>query len=278
VNKKERERLKRAKPDTELEARSKSKDRKARIEQLWLEITSGHLVLKESDKELAKHPLVVALAELGELQKCELEYLTQFQRNWEWIHARYPRELENLSSASLDAELWPEVKKWAEQRPSKKVYEAKRSRYGAVVGEIERQFGGPEEFDFLLGKFGPPRGYCLDDIFAGNGVNMWRLQELFGIHRNRFPPRLRNSKKGRERLYDYRAVVKIMDALLAEKPLERKGPARGRPSRLWLSDRDLRTRVLSGIKARINSLAVSERIRAAFLAVVRRHLSNSAKK
>jgi hypothetical protein len=145
---------------------------------------------------------------------------------------------------------------------------------------------------------------CLDDIFRGGvgevkmlpgfagwppsavdtRTNMRRVQELFGMHRNRFPRRLPSRTRDREIVYDWRAVVMIMDALLSEKPEERKG-ARGAPRQIWLSDPDdpgLRTRVLSRIEARIKSLSVPEQIKshikAKFLAVVHRHLLDSAHK
>jgi hypothetical protein len=287
VNKKERERLEQEDTERESKARSESEDRKARIKILWQDFTQ---TTPGRVKKLAKGELGKILVELVELEKCEIEYLTQFHRQWERIHAYYRDELEKLSRASLHAEhaelwpvLWPEIKKWAEQRPPKNVYEAKRRRYNwSDVGEIEQQFGGPERFNSFLGKVVSPTGDCLDSIFAGNGVNMWRLQELFGIHRNRFPsklpsPKKEHERKGRERLYDYCEVVEIMDALLGEKPTERKRPARGRPLRLWLSDPDLRTRVLTGIGGRLNEISVPKDIKAAFVAVMHHHLPDSAK-
>jgi hypothetical protein len=96
-------------------------------------------------------------------------------------------------------------------------------------------------------------------IFMGQShrVSKPGLQRLFGMNRNRFPKNLPGKKDGRETWYRFRAVEKIMRALLSE-PKERKTSARGAPRQLWLSDLsdpDLRMRVLSGIAARINNLA-----------------------
>jgi len=105
------------------------------------------------------------------------------------------------------------------------------------------------------------------------------------MHRNRFPrnlTRFKNDRNRRETLYDYRAVKEIMEALLSEKPRERKTPARGSPRRLWPTDSTLRTPVLSRIEARLNGLSVPEQIKphikAEFLAIVHRYLPDSAKK
>ena len=91
-----------------------------------------------------------------------------------------------------------------------------------------------------------------------------------------------------------------MEALLSELG-KHKSPARGRSKRLWLSDPVLRTRVLNGIKERIMSFATELRekleirledkadqdklfhlwqkeVADQFLAIVRCHLPDSAKK
>ena len=57
--------------------------------------------------------------------------------------------------------------------------------------------------------WGPP-------IVNDTVTNMRRLQFLFGIHRDRFPKELRGRRMGKIIVYDWRAVVKIMDALLNE--------------------------------------------------------------
>jgi hypothetical protein len=246
------------------------------------------------------------LVELAGLQDREIEYLTRFRRDWERILAYYPEQLKNLSTESLMVEVRPLIeKRVAEERP-KEVYERKRRWYqwaGAGVGLIGREFGGTGEAEWrkssLSGLFGPPyQPSCLDDIlrggvgevkmlpsFAGQPLtavdtvtNMRRLEVLFGMHRNRFPKKLPSRRMGREIVYDWRAVVEIMDALLSEKPGERKRSARGRRRLLWLSDPDLRNRVLSGIEALVNSRSVQNEIGSAFLTLVRRHRADSAKK
>jgi len=112
---------------------------------------------------------------------------------------------------------------------------------------------------------------CLDDIFTAGAVKMERLEEWFWMDRGRF------GKLPTEGPYNYRAVLTIMDRLLSEKPSGRK--TRGRPLRIWLSDPEVRKCVLRRIRARINSLSsMPEQIKAEFLALVRRHLGDSAKK
>ena len=59
----------------------------------------------------------------------------------------------------------------------------------------------------------------------GHRIREPGLQNLFGMHRNRFPKNLPAKEDGRETWYDYRAVVKIMRALLLEKP----GKAKAQP-------------------------------------------------
>jgi hypothetical protein len=262
-----------------------------------------------------------SLHQLAELQDREIEYLTQFRRELQRIHTHYPEQLENLRSATTYAELMQI--KLPEPTPKRK-YELKRGGHhwaGAGVGLIEYEFGGAREAELrkstLTGLLAPTDDdpiwqrmvapTCLDDIFAGGTVHMdnsekevgflpqhWYwipqpgLQLLFGMDRNRFPNNLRsfkNPRNRRETLYDWRAVVKIMDALLSEKPREREKPSRGLPLKLWLTnpdDPDLCEHVLSGIEVRIKSLSVPEQIKphikAEFLEVVHRHLSDSAKK
>lgn len=248
------------------------------------------------------------LVDLATLQDREIEYLTQFRRELEQIRAHYPAELENLSTASLMAEMLPATHLLSKEKP-KKAWERKRGGYrwaGAGVGLIEYEFGGGAEaelrkrmlrFPSAVGPYAPayqPR--CLDDILRGGvgevkmmpsffgqppitvdtRTNMRRLQDLFGMNRNRFPKNLRPRRMGTQIVYDYRAVVEIMKALL--KPSDRTRLARGAPRRLWLSGSALRARVLSGIEARLKNLSAPKHIQAAFLPVVRSHLPHSAKK
>ena len=149
---------------------------------------------------------------------------------------------------------------------------------------IEYQFGGAaeaklREFSPLSLGNSPYEPTCLDDIFAGATVNMQRLEDLFfAIDRHRLSEALQGVQKRR---YNYRAVAKIMDVLLSEKP-RKKRKRRGRSLRNpWLddpNDPNRRSRVLNGIKARINRHSVEEEIRNTFLAVIQCHLPNSGKK
>jgi hypothetical protein len=197
---------------------------------------------------------------------------------------------------------------------SKQQYDIAR-RYVPVVGNIEWEFGGvrppgtSDMNDSAMNCLKPPDPpTCLDDIFAGHSVNMQALVVLFGRERHLLATLARRRiKKGRETLYDYRTVTDTMDFLLSENPRKRKKRQR-RPSREpWLSDPPahewrpvnafwevrhycrslrssvrelLRTRVLTGIEARINSLSerVPKHIKSAFLAVIRHHLPDSGKK
>jgi hypothetical protein len=190
-------------------------------------------------------------------------------------------------------------------------------RYVPAVGEIEWEFGGvrppgtSDMNDSAMNRLKPPEPpTCFDNIFAGHAVNMKGLIMLFGRDRHLLAKLARVPiKKGRETLYDYRAVKDIMDALLSKKRRKRKSSARRRPPReRWLSDpphapdwrpvnafwrvrhycrsvrgtvrEPLRTRVLTGIEARINGLSerVPKHIKSEFLAVIHRHLIDTGKK
>jgi hypothetical protein len=237
----------------------------------------------------------------------------------EQIRRHFPNELEKLSDDSLMADAMAAASIWASTQPqptAKQKYERKRRRWRRnFFNSIEYQFGGAAEAEqrkplsplYSL-RYEPT---CLDDIFAGETVNMQRLEDLFfGIERHHLGKIL----QGKKRQYDWRDVVKIMDFLTSEMPRKkRKRP--GRPTRKpWLNGLDLRTRVVSGIEARIKridnvllSIALEEadlskltdkelglvrtvfkhfrgyaewqkKIADPFLAVVHRHLGNSGKK
>jgi len=297
LSKKEYEQLERKEAELESDARSESEDRQERIKVLWDAITSGELA--QDAKDLADNELIRSLTELAQKQKCEIEYLGKFRRELELIRAYYPEKLDNLSSASVFAALQPLIEKLcAEEKPNKE-WERKRGRYRRL---IECEFGGDAEANLrkssLFGLSGLPyQPSCLDDILRG-GVgevkmqpsffgppiavdtvtNMRRLQDLFGMHRDRFPKEPRGRRMGTKIVYDWCAVLKIMDTLLSERCERRKRSVRGRPRTLWLSHPDLCNRVLSGIKARINSISVPKEIATAFLDLVRRHRVDSAKK
>jgi len=198
------------------------------------------------------------LVELVGLQDREIEYLTEFERKWEQILA-YDREgLENLEIKSWRA-LHPFSCELASAETPQARYERKRRRYTwAGVGKIEREFGDPraalwQTNPILAPLIAGPPPTCLDEILTGGGVNMVTLQELFGIDRHRLGAAAGvEIKKGR--LYYYSTVMKIFGFLLSESERpNRKGP--GAPKVHWLSERDVRTRVLEGIESRIAQIA-----------------------
>src|SRR5436309_9087767 len=121
--KKEYERLERERVEHEEKARIESEDRRERIKVLWdldeqqLRAAKNPKERKRKEQELKAKKLkellksvrdstgnddlvdrVSELIELAALQDREIEYLVQFQRDCERIHARYPEQLENLSS------------------------------------------------------------------------------------------------------------------------------------------------------------------------------------
>ena len=244
------------------------------------------------------------LVDLVGLQDREIEYLAEFRRDWELIRNHDPQELENLYSASLMSLM--RQASYLPKRKGKAAWEYKRHGYklSGGVGLIEYEFGGAGEAEWrkrplagLSGLLYEPT--CLDKIFRGGAVKRHDgekevffighghhrildpgLQRLFGMNRNRFPKNLPLAKKvGRETWYDFRAVTKIMERLLLKgKPPECKTPARGRRLELWPINPDLKMLVLSGIEARVMTIASRKEIIRAFVNVVRRHLPDSAKK
>jgi hypothetical protein len=289
--------------EQQLKATTKNPKEKQQKEQELKEQKLKELLssVRESVEDANVVDQVAELVELAGLQDREIEYPNQFRRDWEEIDAHYPERLENLSFMSFRAAWEPLFETLAEEKP-KKAWERKRGRYrwiGAGVGLIEYEFGGDGEAKWRKSSLSglshlPYQPSCLDHILRG-GVgevkmqpsfwgppiavdtvtNMRRLQFLFGIHRDRFPKKLRGRSMGKMIVYDWQALVKIMDALLSE---PRKRAVRGRPRTLWLSDPDLRNRVLSGIEARINSISAPKEIATAFLDLVHRHRVDSAKK
>jgi hypothetical protein len=233
----------------------------------------------------SKNPLVVLLAGLVIAQKREIESLVKVSQLFTFTQA-------------------------GQKRTSKQRHDIGR-RYVPVVGKIEWEFGGvrpPHTSDMndsarnCLKPPEPPT--CLDDIFAGHPVNMRDLVQLFGRDRHLLSKIPGVTIKWR----DYRTVTGIMDALLNGKRRPPKSSSRGRPKREpWLSDppatnwrpvnyfwpirhycrslrsnvrKPLRTRVLNGIQERLDGLSerMPTHIKSEFLAVIRRHLLNSAKK
>lgn len=192
---------------------------------------------------------------------------------FETIRRYCPNELENLISASGHREFRAFVSALSDtllEPPPKRKYERKRRKWHrSFFNSIEYQFGGGLENESknqtLLFRPDDPvyksvlssMQDCLDDIFAGQNVNMLRLEDLFfGIERHRLA-KLVSLEDKKRRKYGHRVVVKVMDALLTKNPRKkRKRSTPGRPRQMpWLNDADLRTRVLSGIEARIKGIA-----------------------
>jgi hypothetical protein len=284
--------------EQQIRAAKNPKERK--LKEQKLKAQKLQQLLKSVEDLAGNHDLVDRVSELIELagsQDREIEYLMKFRRDWEQIEAHYPDRLENLYTASLFGPFDAFMEKLlSEQKP--KNFEDTRRRYklSSGVGLIENEFGGAGEAEWrkhsLSGPLGLPyQPTCLDKIFAGGAVKMhesegermdfWSpghrirepgLQNLFGMHRNRFPKNLPVKEDGREIWYDYRAAVKIMHRLLSEKPRESESPTRGRTRQPWPSNPSLRIRVLTGIVARMESLSVSQAIWGAFMAVACHHL------
>jgi hypothetical protein len=285
MDKKKRERQTREKAEREAKARSESADRVESINVLEKELRkkSAH----DGLRELGKTEPGETLVELLSLYREENEHLRKDHVEMEGMREFCPSELEAVKSKS--GLVWAEqlIKTGAIKQPtptSKQKSEWTRSMVPGV-GFIEWEFGGAGEAEWrkywLPGFGGPPYSpTCLDEIFRGGAVTMRRLQELFGMRRNRFPrnrPCFKNPRDRREMLYGDNAVRLIMESLLSERPLSPQKRGRGGSQRrLWLRDPDdpcLMTRVLEGIKARISSLhGVPEKIAQAFLGVVQKHL------
>ena len=267
LSKKEYVRLLRQRAEEEAEAQTESADRQERIKILWQELQ------KKSDraKELAKDDLGGTLLELIGLQRDEINYMRPGHELCERAKTHAPDELAALREKDpLLRVLRAVVKRASELTPSQ-TYE-RRTRSGRrpeEVGLIEYEFGGQAE-----ARAGFPYDpTCLDDILMGRGVTMVYLEILFGMERHRFPKKLPSARAGRKILYSAFAVVKIMDALLREKPTARKRQARGgSEKKLWLSNPDCRKRVLMGIASRAYGLSRDRGILAAFWTVVCSHL------
>ena len=138
---KEYERLGRELAEKKEKASSESEDRQEEIKVLWglaeqqLGIAKNERKLKEKQlkaqklKQLLKSledltgnddlvDPVRELIRLAALQDREIEYLTQFRRDWEEIDAHYPEQLENLSMREpIHAGMRSLAEKHAEQKP-----------------------------------------------------------------------------------------------------------------------------------------------------------------
>jgi hypothetical protein len=206
------------------------------------------------------------------------------------IRRYFPGELEKLKSAYADIEA--QFLAWLEssrpERGRKRKYEWKRRRWRrGDKGEMEQQFGRYTSALSTSPALSPllsHRDDCLDEIFYGGGVNMLRLEELFGIGRHRLAELVDREDKKRGK-YGHRAVGEIMNALLKEHRKKQKQSTPGAPRKPWLNnDADLRTRVLCGIERRITSIGTEllkidrdkafqwwKEIAEPFLSIVRRY-------
>jgi len=105
------------------------------------------------------------------------------------------------------------------------------------------------------------------------------LETLFGMERHRFPKKLPRVRDGHRILYGALAVAEIMDALLWEEVSERKPQARGgSQKKLWLSNPDVRKRVLIGIGWRALAISPYKQILVPFLKVVSSHFDSGDSK
>jgi hypothetical protein len=302
LSKKKLQQLDREEAEKESKARRESEERRENIKVRWQELKqAGPNRLKDL---AAENDLGAILVDLVGLQKAEIEHMRPFHQLCEWAETHAREKLDTIESAHFRdfaegiSRSYPYPKLTPKQRG-----ERERQRYNwRGVGLIEYEFGGKGETEWRKSSLScavgePYKPTCLDDIlrggfgevkmvpgFAGGPPiaidtrsDMQRLQELFGMHRNRFPKNLPHRRTGREILYDWRAVEKIMKASLSKRP-KRETLVRGAPQRVWLSDPDLRNRVLSGIEARISSICVSKKIAGKFMAVIQPYLHNTAKK
>jgi hypothetical protein len=234
---------------------------------------------------LAENELGQTALELVALQKCAIDYLGAFQELLQQITEHFPSECERIKAANTSKELdkaysaiEPLLPKLSPKQKQERTRRHKWSMDG--MGLIEWDFGDRREallrrdpilslIPSQLRTLGPT---CLDDIFIGATVGTKRLQELFGMHRNRFgkvPP----VSRGR---YGWTAVLTIMDRLLGQDASASKMP--GRPLRAWPSDPKVRLPMVRAIEARLNTFPMPEHIRVKFLTLVRRYLPDSVKK
>jgi hypothetical protein len=192
----------------------------------------------------------------------------------EAIRRHFPNELEGLwlrsffAAAPIWASTQPQPKSWQKYERNKR-----RRWRRSYFNSIEYQFGGGLETDLRKrpsALFRPDDSSykpvltsmqtCLDEIFAGETVNMQRLEDLFyGFERHRLAKLAKQTgieiKAGRGGRIDYSAVCKIMDALLRRNSQSKRKKKAGRPpAPPWLNDGNLRSRVLRAIEARIQSI------------------------
>jgi hypothetical protein len=139
------------------------------------------------------------------------------------------------------AKVASEAERIRRMKASKNWYDRRRRR-DLKLGLIERDFGenSPLSLAGLLQQL-PPSGPCLDDIFHGGMVRMcndtYSLQSLFGLSRRKLSVAAPGIRRGRELFYDYRAVLRCMEALLKNTGKDAT----------WLPDSSRRQTVLTGV-------------------------------
>jgi hypothetical protein len=273
LTEKEWKRLAQVRAKERAKSRGDSDSRHVRIKVLRQELPN---LAKETDKELAETELVRSLVELVHLQDLEINYMRPDHELCKWAETHAPDDLGALREKHAEKDPFVRVLravvKRATELTTKQTHERQtRSRRPCdEVGLIEYEFGGRAQARSFR-RYDPT---CLDGVLMGYGVTMESLEILFGMERHRFPKGLSKDRDGRKIWYSAFDVVKIMDALLGERLLERKPQARGGSERkLWPSEPDSRKRVLTGIANRALDYSKYKGILAAFMAVVCRHLA-----
>ena len=138
-------------------------------------------------------------------------------------------------------------------RIAKNRYERNRRSPFGTPGWIERHFAD-QSYSFWLNPLKPqqPSGPCLDKIFQGGSVkmcdDMYSLQSLFGLSRKKLSAAGSGVRRGREFFYDYRAVLRCMEALLKQTGKNAD----------WLPDLSRRRTVLTGVLFRAKQEAKLE--------------------
>src|SRR5713101_6190492 len=208
--KKELERRERQRAEHEAKARSESEKRQESIKVRWQELKQAGP--NRVGDLAAENDLGAILVDLVGLQKAEIEYMRRFHQLCEWAKSRAPEKLAAVEFAYFRelAECISRAYPAPELTPKQRS-ELKRHGYNwRDIGRIEYEFGGKGEAESRkqpwAGLSGLPyQATCLDDIlrggfgeikvlpgFAGGSItidtrtNMQRLQDLFGMHRNRF--------------------------------------------------------------------------------------------
>jgi len=103
-------------------------------------------------------------------------------------------------------------------KASKNRYERRKRRRNRrlEVGRIEEEFGAQRFPSFF--SYTEPTGPCLDTLFNYGGVPMSggadSLERLFGVDRHKLPKSLPRFRRGRQILYDLRALLECIDELL----------------------------------------------------------------